>query len=206
MAKDPAVLFYTQDFLVGTITMNYEERGKYITLLCLQHQKGKLTEKDLKKIITDEDIEVLDKFPLHSDGFYYNERMYEEGNKRKSYTESRRNNRKGKTSVNDKNDLSTSYVKLMENENEDVNVNVNDNTNEDVIESSITTNMVNRLVDKFINISDRFRFQSFLHEVKDYGGWDNFLELYSKGDTSVKKNFTNQLNQYNNGIFQNKQY
>ena len=46
--KDPAVLLYTQDFLVGTISMNFEERGKYITLLCMQHQKGKLTLKDLK--------------------------------------------------------------------------------------------------------------------------------------------------------------
>jgi len=31
MAKDPAVLLYTQDFLVGTITMTNEQRGKYIT-------------------------------------------------------------------------------------------------------------------------------------------------------------------------------
>ena len=48
MAKDPAVLFYTQDFLVATITMTNEQKGKYITLLCLQHQKQKLTLKDLK--------------------------------------------------------------------------------------------------------------------------------------------------------------
>jgi hypothetical protein len=80
------------------------------------------------------------------------------------------------------------------------------NDTDTITDTVITSNMINRLVDKFINISDRFRFQSFLHEVKDYGGWDEFLELYSKGDTSVKKNFTNQLNQYNNGIFQNKQY
>ena len=51
MAKDPAVLFYTQDFLVGTMTMSYEQKGKYITLLCLQHQKGKLTLKDLQAIL-----------------------------------------------------------------------------------------------------------------------------------------------------------
>ena len=57
MAKDPAVLFYTQDFLVGTMTMSYEQKGKYITLLCLQHQKGKLTLKDLQAILTDEDYE-----------------------------------------------------------------------------------------------------------------------------------------------------
>ena len=89
------------------------------------------------------------------------------------------------------------------NDNDNVNGNVNEDDNVDIM---ITDNMMNRLIDKFINITDRFRFQSFLHEVKDYGGWDKVLETYSKGDTSVKNNFNKQLNQYKNGIFQNKTY
>ncbi len=96
MAKDPAVLLYTQDFLVGTITMSYEQRGKYITLLCLQHQKGKLTLKDLQTILTDEDYEIADKFPKQADGFYYNQRMFDEAIKRKNYSESRKRNLMGK--------------------------------------------------------------------------------------------------------------
>ena len=147
MAKDPAVLFYTQDFLVGTITMNYEQRGRYITLLCLQHQKQKLTSKDLKTILTDEDIEVAEKFPLQSDGFYYNLRMYEEAVKRKNYTESRRNNRKKKDDV-DISLLKESYVNRMENENEDVNVNVNviDNVNRnEVLTKAITDTIANKM-------------------------------------------------------------
>jgi len=92
MAKDPAVLFYTQDFLVGTMTMNYEQKGKYITLLCLQHQKGKLTLKDLQSFLTDEDIEVAEKFIKDIDGFYYNQKLRYEAERRKSYSESRRNN------------------------------------------------------------------------------------------------------------------
>ena len=150
MAKDPAVLFYTQDFLVGTITMTNEQRGKYITLLCLQHQKQKLTLKDLKTILTDEDIEVADKFPLQSDGFYYNLRMYEEAIKRKNYTESRRNNRKKKDDV-DISVLQKSYVNRMENENEDVNVNVNviDNVNRnEVLTKAITDTLNNSIADK----------------------------------------------------------
>lgn len=134
MAKDPAVLFYTQDFLVGTITMNYEQRGKYITLLCLQHQKQKLTLKDLQTILTDEDIEVAEKFPLQSDGFYYNLRMYEEAIKRKNYTESRRNNRKKKDDL-DISLLKQSYVNRMENENVNVNEDVNVNVNLNAIEN-----------------------------------------------------------------------
>jgi len=199
MAKDPAVLFYTSDFLSGTLTMNYEQKGKYITLLCYQHQQGFLLEDDFKSILDDTDIKVFNKFEKLSDGKYYNLKLKVESERRKSYTESRRNNRKGKN-------LSTSYVQLMETVTVTGTGTGTGNDTDTITDTVITSNMINRLVDKFINISDRFRFQSFLHEVKDYGGWDEFLELYSKGDTSVKKNFTNQLNQYNNGIFQNKQY
>ena len=45
--KDPAVLFYTSDFLVGASDLSNEECGKYIKLLCLQHQKGHLSEKQI---------------------------------------------------------------------------------------------------------------------------------------------------------------
>ena len=37
--KDPAFLFYSSDFLSGTMLMTDEEIGQYIKLLCLQHQK-----------------------------------------------------------------------------------------------------------------------------------------------------------------------
>ena len=141
MAKDPAVLFYTSDFLVGTITMTMEQRGKYITLLCLQHQKQKLTLKDLQMYLTDEDIEVAEKFPLQSDGFYYNLRMYEEALKRKNYTESRRNNRKKKDDV-DISLLKQSYVNRMENENVNEDVNVNDNINNNVNRNEVLAKVI----------------------------------------------------------------
>jgi hypothetical protein len=136
MAKDPAVLLYTQDFLVGTITMTNEQRGKYITLLCLQHQKEKLTLKDLQTYLTDEDIEVAEKFPIQSDGFYYNQRMYDEAIKRKNYTESRRSNRTKKTNDIDVKKISKSYVKRMENEDVNVNETVNAFEAKDEVETS----------------------------------------------------------------------
>lgn len=140
MAKDPAVLFYTQDFLVGTISMNFEQTGKYIHLLCLQHQKGKLTEADMRRILSDEDIDVYSKFERQADGFYYNIRMKEEAEKRKNYAESRRNNRLKKSNVEDMKldmkKISKTYVQHMENENanENADVNVNDNLNKNVNE------------------------------------------------------------------------
>lgn len=40
MAKDPAFLFYSKDWLEGTAEMLPQEKGIYIDLLCHQHQKG----------------------------------------------------------------------------------------------------------------------------------------------------------------------
>lgn len=111
MAKDPAVLFYTSDFLSGTFTMDYEQKGKYITLLCLQHQKGKLTDKDLKAILEDTDIEVFEKFIKADDGFYYNMKLKTEAERRKNYSESRSKNRSKKRSDDDMNNISKSYDK-----------------------------------------------------------------------------------------------
>ena len=93
MSKDPAVLFYTSDFLSGTFTMTNEQVGKYIRLLCLQHQKGKLTEKDMLSICQAYDVDIWEKFE-QVDGFFINNRMYDEAIRRSKFTESRRNNAK----------------------------------------------------------------------------------------------------------------
>lgn len=42
--KDPAVLFYFQDFLVGTDFMTADEVGKYIRILCHQADPETQTE------------------------------------------------------------------------------------------------------------------------------------------------------------------
>jgi hypothetical protein len=42
MTKDPAMLFYTKDWLEGTAEYMPDEKGIYIDLLCHQHQKGSL--------------------------------------------------------------------------------------------------------------------------------------------------------------------
>ena len=115
MSKDPAVLLYTSDFLSGTFTMSDEQVGRYIRLLCLQHQKGKLTEKDMQSICKGYDSDVYEKFDL-IDGYYINKRMYEEAEKRSKFTESRRKNASAKHMPNH-----------MENENENINENRNRN-------------------------------------------------------------------------------
>ena len=115
MAKDPAVLFYTSDFLSGTFTMNNEQVGKYIRLLCLQHQNGRLTDKDMLNICGSYDIDVYSKFVKDGE-FYYNEKMKNESERRKKYTESRSKNRNSHTEQPNKQPVKNekSYVKHME--------------------------------------------------------------------------------------------
>lgn len=120
MAKDPAVLFYTSDFLTGTRRMEFEKIGKYITLLCMQHQYGTLTEKDMLHICGSYDEEIWGKFVKSEEG-YYNKRMREEADKRRAYSESRRNNKLKAKKPEHMTKISSSYDEHMENENENVN-------------------------------------------------------------------------------------
>jgi len=126
MAKDPAVLFYTSDFLSGTFTMDNEQVGKYIRLLCLQHQKGKLSEKDMLSICKAYDSEIWDKFKVE-DGLYYNDRMYNETIRRQKFSESRRNNAKSLK----KESTSEAYAQHMETETENRTITINENINID---------------------------------------------------------------------------
>ncbi|CAB4141750.1 hypothetical protein UFOVP426_38 [uncultured Caudovirales phage] len=126
MAKDPAVLFYTSDFLSGTFTMDNEQVGKYIRLLCLQHQKGKLSEKDMLSICKAYDSEIWDKFKVE-DGLYYNDRMLNETVRRQKFSESRRNNAKSTK----KESTSEAYAEHMETETENITITINENINID---------------------------------------------------------------------------
>ena len=125
MNKDPAFLFYSSDFLVGTMLMSNDQVGKYIRLMCLAHQKGGyLTKEDMFKICNEDDKDVLSKFEKDGNDIYYNERLLSEIVKRKKYSDSRRNNRKGKTEEKEE-DMSIiceSYEPHMENENINISI------------------------------------------------------------------------------------
>jgi len=77
MAKDPAFLFYPQDFLTGTTFFNNTQKGIYITLLCAQHQMGGIIDKKSFLGIVGEDDLIKGKFTECEHGFY-NERLIKE--------------------------------------------------------------------------------------------------------------------------------
>lgn len=128
--KDPAFLFYSNDFLSGTMLMSNEEVGIYIKLLCLQHQQGHLKEEDMLSIGATK--KIFSKFIKDEEGNYYNERLEYEANKRKAYSESRKNNRKKKeTYEKDMLNICNSYEEHMENENININNNIKNNSKKD---------------------------------------------------------------------------
>jgi uncharacterized protein YdaU (DUF1376 family) len=98
MAKDPAFLFYYQDFLVGTDSFTNEEIGAYIKCLCHQAHKGYISSHHMSKICQRQEVQktVKEKFISDGNGNLYNERLNSEIEKRRKYSESRKKNRMGK--------------------------------------------------------------------------------------------------------------
>ena len=92
MAKDPAVLFYTSDFLSATQGLTMSEIGQLIKLLCVQHQTGHLSKKTIKVSVGTVSRDVMNFFELDENGLYYNKRLEDEVTRRAKYSESRRKN------------------------------------------------------------------------------------------------------------------
>jgi uncharacterized protein YdaU (DUF1376 family) len=118
--KDPAFLFYSDNFLSGTMFLSDEQVGKYIRLLCAQHLTGHLTENDMIFICKQYDENIFKKFTKDGEGKYYNERLEEEILRRKNYVKSRSDNKLGKTKKSKV--VPKSYDKHMGNENGNENV------------------------------------------------------------------------------------
>lgn len=92
MAKDPAFLFYSDNFQSGTQFFTDEQTGKYIRLLCAQHLHGHLQEKHMLQICKAYDKDIWEKFKKDEAGNYFNERLDLEVEKRRKFSKSRRDN------------------------------------------------------------------------------------------------------------------
>lgn len=122
MAKDPAFLFYPNDWLGGTMGMTFEHKGAYMELLMMQFNRGHMTKDMIGQTIGQHWDNIQDKFTIDDNGCYYNERLEEEQLKRKRYTDSRKNNKSGKNqhSSSDKNQGHMTSHMEDENVNKDI--------------------------------------------------------------------------------------
>jgi uncharacterized protein YdaU (DUF1376 family) len=182
MAKDPAFLFYASDFLTGISDLDMEERGVYITLLCLQHQKGHLTEKMIRLCHGIVSADVMAKFRQDENGNFYNERLDVEIEKRAQHSLKQQKRAldgwKKRKSNNDGNATAYTTANAMalplENRNENVNEIIIDN-NKGIVKGKKSKEFVAPTLEEFKNYFNENGFTSELGERAwkgyDAAGW-----------------------------------
>jgi len=201
MSKDPAFLFYTSDFLTGTMFMDFEQKGAYITIMCLQKEHKHLTEEEICKIMPVKLWEsIKNKFQKDNANKYYNKRLEIEIKKRNDYTDSRRKNR------NNSKLTIESYVPRME----DVNINVNINVIKKNIEEFIAFRMeikkpfksqlsFNKWIKKLIDLSgDNKDAMIVMLDNSIANGWQGIFSLKANkpSNTVLKGDFNDVPGKY----------
>lgn len=200
MAKDPAFLFYSDNFQSGTQFFSDEQTGKYIRLLCAQHLHGHLSEKHMMHICKSHDVEIFAKFSKDADGKYYNERLEFEILRRRNYSESRASNRKSTNKKQKKpKNISKSYEKHMGNGNGNGNGIENEAENKRIKEFLNNQKWKEEFcMAKKISMSDLEKMQQdFVSDVKLKGEHIDsykkyFLNSYNKKVNGTDKQFDRQ--------------
>ena len=129
MAKDPAVLFYYESFMVGTQFMTDDEVGKYIRLLCLQFDKGHMSKELVLTVCKANEIpnSIKSKLLLDDDGLYYNERADIEKEKRRKFVSSRKHDKSlAKHTPITSEALASHTININKDINRDINKDIND--------------------------------------------------------------------------------
>jgi hypothetical protein len=121
MAKDPAFLFYPGDWQGGTATFSRFLKGCYMDVLIAQFNSGHLSLEEIKTVLGSDFGQswptLQKKFVADARGLFFNERLDTEMIRRREYSKSRSDNRKGKKDMNNISKTHEgTYVKHMENE------------------------------------------------------------------------------------------
>lgn len=96
MAKDPACLFYWNDWQGGTVTMTRHQKGCYMDLLHAQFNTGHLSLEQIRAVLgVDFDSNwgaIESKFVRDEAGKFFNEKLDNEKERRQKFTKSRAEN------------------------------------------------------------------------------------------------------------------
>jgi len=188
MANDPAFLFYPGDYLKDTQCLSEKSQVAYDRIMCEHMRNICISQEQLnffiKRLTDDEKNEVL--FLLKKiKGGYQISWVAESICKRRSYSESRAENRKGKVK-----NISKSCVSHMEIENEI--------ENEVKIKDELTDFEISKTIE-FVKITGQKNFSS--DQVKEF--WNGFKiisenEFYNSEAKKID-HFRNWLKKQNNG-------
>lgn len=126
MGKDFAFMFYPGDYLRDTQCLSENVQVAYDRIMCEHMRNICITQQQLKfftKKLTEDELDELKMVLTQIDGGYQIHWVAESINKRKAYSESRSENRRGKKH-DDINDTSSSYDEHMEDEdiNKDISI------------------------------------------------------------------------------------
>ena len=131
--KDPAFLFYPNDYIGGTMGWTFEQKGAYMELLMMQFNRGHMTSDMVGHTLGQSTGQSADnlwsilkvKFEQDPEGNWFNRRLEDEITKRKAYSDSRRNNLKGENqytkTIKKEGHMRGHMTSHMENENENEN-------------------------------------------------------------------------------------
>lgn len=201
MAKDPAFLFYPGDYVSGTMGMTFEEKGAYMDLLMLQFNRGHMNTHMIQHTIGHLWEQVKCKFIQDDEGLWYNVRLDIEKEKRKTFTESRRNNIKPKNKPKEEPSYEThmnSHMKPhMENENENINKDININKSKCKFEEALEyfsirlgTEQGKTEAQKFFNYYESNGWKVGKNPMKNWkaaaNNWITNSNTYAKGTTNNK--------------------
>jgi uncharacterized protein YdaU (DUF1376 family) len=212
MAKDPAFLFYPGDYVSGTMGMTFEEKGAYMDLLMLQFNRGHMNTHMIQHTVGHLWEQVKCKFIQDEKGLWYNVRLDVEKEKRKTFTESRRNNIKPKNKPKVEPSYETHMQPHMDSHMEDINKDININKSKCSFEQvyeymslRIGKEVAKIEAEKFVNYYEsngwkvgKNPMKSWTHAVNN---WITNTKQYAKGTTSnqrkLDKNELENLKNYN---------
>lgn len=180
--KDPAFLFYSSDFLTGTMIMPFEDRGKYITILSYMHQNGRLSEETIRLLVGSVSDMLRLKFTIDKKGFWFNERLEIEIEKRRNFIESRHENGKkgGRPPKTDKKEETDRLIlakpkdNLIINENKDI----IDNEKENIIKESSLKILTDFKFTEQNNFNKLRQISDFVRRLISDNRFDYFIEQY----------------------------
>jgi uncharacterized protein YdaU (DUF1376 family) len=200
--KDPAFLFYPNDYIGGTMGMTFEQKGAYMDLLMMQFNRGHMTSHMIGQVLGQNGGQIWDvvksKFKKDEEGMYYNERLEIEQLKRKSFTDSRVNNKKGNNQYTKKvghmtTHMTTHMTSHMIGHMENENINRNINKRKRVIgekELNISFDVFWDLYDKKVGLKSKLEMKWSNLTDKERQDIIDYIPEYKKAepDKQLRKN------------------